>query len=1423
MIETDLRARISSALDQLPWLSRGCRELILETRWEALSPEEVAEYHDHVIPLVVRLVDRCSSESPVFADTVREAAANSRVQASVPSDDVLVADLLGGRINHDNCLAVFSFSLLVIPTSLKEDPSLYDLPHARRRITAMIVGDLYAQHGAIADCLQSYSRLLGLDLSSLDSPNRLTDWLRQNTPHPLDFRSLPFLASLAHRLTDARKYSLAAIVGRYFFDEDYEGHSRRPFSPSFARRFDRLVAEENALLPGDEQGRTLFHLSVTQTARVVNRLYLSLKTLDSSTNSTDAAPASTPRDSDEILDAIFAYHQEIERLDFRYFDLLCRVNPAQYVLPLANEWVRSLERRRLLDHLADQFARDTQESACEWWSHPDSTGRIYVVNYLIERAFCCFTCEGVLEFLIRVLQPGESTQSPNDVTSITAEIGAILAGAPHPEARAAANLLTFSIAIQMSERGHSPLIMLENFLGFTTPSYFASRDFIKYIGRMLDNPSFNMRDARNLASLNVLLLCQAALTDGHVLKGSTTAIAIVRSIVNDDASVARFFNVLADVSSSFLQVVTFALEVASEFHPRLAGVALRGIEQYLGLADLRRDDPEALKERIAEYCRRLATSKSDEMAKVIGLSCATRILAQLGDVSRAIILVNALKETPWKSDEESNCIQAIAACQMIDSLVHIRDFDKVLKLTDSLPTMAPGGVTIVVPQLPNHPAVHRLLVSRVAPKLAAARLTALRRCNRGEEARQAVEREYPARHWEATQHEFSPIDLCLARECASVMCHHDQEYLFSVLDLYYRHLPSLIDWVSGTVTAFEAAASDEVRHSFIRLGATAAVAALASEAAEIRLRHALVEAALSHRQIIVALNEPRLKPSDAAETGFRRFDHPSSFVARTSSNRPPSLLLAGDEMPVVNLDNPEFQRDWIHPALIRWAHNEEERLLNMVATSADSIVAGFSEEMLAAVIGDGKLLRLSVTLDERITWTILRVREGKVEVAAFDPRRGTPNDLRQVRAAIQLFERRLDWIWFALCQHKEEQLNALLRRLFLDSEQGAFRDVHDFAFASGEDCVLDAFPRIRERVRREFGDFMQRSHHLPEQASWEKWWRETMLLDWRGESSAWFRNQAAKEFVRQVGQVISAADIAAHLSEDDELIVWPDDDLFGIPFAMLEYPTTEGSRFLFERVETVRTIVSPLVDDRLRADWVAQPSNSRVAMVTVSHLGGTRQSALERLMYREFDKIRQETDQRLEMWEASEDDGRGKVISKWLSDPGDVRIALMAIMGHGERIPQGVRLADGTWDGSAIYIAREDGTWDAVATTDLRNVDFWLQVSCSIGRLSQNGLHDATGFCVNLFRSRAQAVLAGRWTLHAQEGIRFARDVARYYLASYPPAHQPAEALWKSRIRSRAVAQARKQWAETQRARGKSDELGYGIDTVANMDYYGLG
>jgi hypothetical protein len=909
---TDPNQRIAQALVQMPWLSLPQRSLILETRWDLLSAEEVTEFVDHVIPLVVRTIETASASSPVFADVVRKAARDSANRASSPESDSLVDELLNGHLDHANILSLFASILLAIPVQLKEDDSLYHSPQTRRLLVASIVADLYALHGTAAESLHAYARVLNLDISSLTSPRELKSWLREHVPHPLDGRRLSFLGTLIHCLANTRQYSLAAVVGRHYFAWDPEDTNGSSFATSFAASMDQLLAHEATLSASDESANTLFRLEVTQAARVVNRLYLSLRKLDNSTDAPSSASDIESLDADQLLDAIFVYHSPACRFDFRYYDLLSRINPAQDVLPLAKEWIISLERRELFNDLADGLLQDTPYDSRDWWSRPDSTGRTYVASFLIERAFGKVETVAILEFLVRILQPDEVRHSVDNLETVLVEIGDILAQTPHPAARAAANLLVFSLAMPLSEQGLSPLVLLERFLGFTTPGYFASKAFVDYVGRTFANLSLNMRDARNFETINLVWLCHTALMDGHILKGSSIAIAISLGISQIDSEMDRFFTKLADASQSFLQVVTFALEVASEYHPRLAHMALRGVEHFLGLSDLRRTKPEELKQRIVDYCDRLTAGKSDTTSHVLGLSCATRILAELGNLPQAIAVVDAMRSMDWKDKDERVLVHTLTACQVITSLIQRTDYEQILRLTDSLPTLKPGGVTFDLPHLPNHPAYRQLLASRVTPRLAASRLLAFRQLGRTDEAYLAVSEEYPASYWDSSSRNFSPMDLYLARECAAVMCRYDPEYVLTVLELFHQSLPEIMDWVAGAVTVFEASVSDEIRHSFIRIGATAALAVDDDESSLIRHRHVLFDAALSHRLIVAALNEPRSSAVVMNDNGFRDEMKLAGRVTASRTEKPHQELQVGDTVAFISIDQPEFKCDWVH-------------------------------------------------------------------------------------------------------------------------------------------------------------------------------------------------------------------------------------------------------------------------------------------------------------------------------------------------------------------------------------------------------------------------------------------------------------------------------------------------------------------------------
>jgi hypothetical protein len=184
--------------------------------------------------------------------------------------------------------------------------------------------------------------------------------------------------------------------------------------------------------------------------------------------------------------------------------------------------------------------------------------------------------------------------------------------------------------------------------------------------------------------------------------------------------------------------------------------------------------------------------------------------------------------------------------------------------------------------------------------------------------------------------------------------------------------------------------------------------------------------------------------------------------------------------------------------------------------------------------------------------------------------------------------------------------------------------------------------------------------------------------------------------------------------------------------------------------------------------------------------------------------------------------GYHDVLARGLADAKPRCVAMLVVCGHGHDEPQGVQLGDGIWDGSEVWSRETDCNgverWKTRGACDLSQVDFLIQLSCSIGRVRQSGQQDVQGFCAELFLNRTRSVLAGRWPLHAGDSVRFADEVAKVYLKHLRSTADSGEPLYQRQVRGRAVAAARRRWA----ARLRAGEPTIGLNTVAGFELYGL-
>ncbi|MGC3970358.1 MAG: hypothetical protein QM775_24405 [Pirellulales bacterium] len=502
------------------------------------------------------------------------------------------------------------------------------------------------------------------------------------------------------------------------------------------------------------------------------------------------------------------------------------------------------------------------------------------------------------------------------------------------------------------------------------------------------------------------------------------------------------------------------------------------------------------------------------------------------------------------------------------------------------------------------------------------------------------------------------------------------------------------------------------------------------------------------------------------------------------------------------------------------------------------------ERTVADTLSEGRLLwRVSFTLNGRLVWTLFDAVDGVIRVRACDEGRGHPDALRLTQEALRQFDRRLDGIWDvfqyrATAGHKKQAdrprefcLAELHHRLC--DESGGFRSAGDPFVQEGLPRSLRRLTALAGRVTTEFGRPETWSRQPPSQPRWESFWSD-ILGDYFpqievDDDLGRLRDQATVRLLDDLEPVFPLEALLGEVAADAEILVWADDALLAVPFPFLTRRDSQGNRcFLFESVGMLRTIVSPVLESWMREcdTGRSQPRNSMMA--SVSWLGANRESAADRAWQRRAEhRFRAAMaglatgKDRPEWFEAFGAEGSHEFLARGLQDAGDRSVALLAVCGHGNQAPQGVILKDGIWDGYEVWQPEGHDQWSAATACDLANVDFLLQISCSIGRLRQSGLQDVTGFCANLFLRHARSVLAGRWPLHAAEAIDFARTVADKYLDRYamlPEGRSPAD----DKSRGRAVAAARGKWVDKCRRNAPAGDVFVGLNTVAGMELYGL-
>ncbi|HEX3152683.1 MAG TPA: hypothetical protein VHR66_31715 [Gemmataceae bacterium] len=315
---------------------------------------------------------------------------------------------------------------------------------------------------------------------------------------------------------------------------------------------------------------------------------------------------------------------------------------------------------------------------------------------------------------------------------------------------------------------------------------------------------------------------------------------------------------------------------------------------------------------------------------------------------------------------------------------------------------------------------------------------------------------------------------------------------------------------------------------------------------------------------------------------------------------------------------------------------------------------------------------------------------------------------------------------------------------------------------------------------------------------------------------------ATEKFLKAVADVWDLRPLAPFLFAETDLYVQPDDALHAVPFAFLP---VDGGR-LFDRVRTVQVVLSPLLAAWLKEVDIPIREPTR-RLMALSYVEGRLDLAARGAAYLHR-----------QHWELARD----QAIASHLSDQGSHAglagalaahgpFPLVTVCGHGTSPPldfrptfpfqpfasrtAAVRLADGDWTGGHLLDRTGRGGQTAC---DLSNVEFLVQVSCSVGRVADRGWTDADGFCVELAVSRCRSTFAALWPIHTVHAAKFVTDVAAEYIKLRDEeANLHRRSASEAALRGRAVAMARRNW---QKAFTPGD--GVGLNTAAAFQLYGL-
>lgn len=488
---------------------------------------------------------------------------------------------------------------------------------------------------------------------------------------------------------------------------------------------------------------------------------------------------------------------------------------------------------------------------------------------------------------------------------------------------------------------------------------------------------------------------------------------------------------------------------------------------------------------------------------------------------------------------------------------------------------------------------------------------------------------------------------------------------------------------------------------------------------------------------------------------------------------------------------------------------------------------GVDEARLAQAIGAGGiLLRALFGSDGQLLWTALRSDGTRIEVAAQGV--GEPDSLERLRWAAARHDFQM-----ALARFPEEmkKLPGTRERVLATVSQ-ALGELH-FELgpeAQPEDLVSRQgwiFQRFLSEGRK-YRQYLLR-FLVPVCSPLQTLPRPDRFTEWTTRAAGHLRELQAclaqppllkslqpeldritADYIEQVGRVWRLDELAKVLTPDVDLLVQVDDALHTVPIAHLSV----GGRPMFQQVRSVRSSLALLMTSlQLETEQeVAEQREETERLLSVSHLAsddGAAQGAV--WLHHGFSIL---AANRLHAYSAAETPaGSVGLLRSSLEELRRFRV--LAICGHGDLFRSGIALPEGE-EKSVQKGPEKVRLWEG-GGCDLSGVDWLWMVSCSIGRLGQNGDRDVEGFCVRLALHRSRSVAAFRWPVHSLEAVSLVNESVRLYLEALHSGNRADSRC----LRARALNDARKSFFGDGTRPPRWPHVG--LNTAAGCELFGLG